>query len=174
MQDREGVSREMNFASSYALLPHSLRVRENLKIYALLYEVPDPERRIQEVLELMEIRSLQEEMTRHLSSGQMSRLQLAKALLNHPKLLLLDEPMASLDPDIADKTRRLLKETQNREGISILYTSHNMREIEQMCDRVIFLNAGRTVAQGTPQELLHLFQKESLEEIFLKIARQGP
>ncbi|HXC62684.1 MAG TPA: ATP-binding cassette domain-containing protein, partial [Nitrospiria bacterium] len=105
-------------------------------------------------------------------SGQVTRLCLAKALLNDPKILFLDEPTVSLDPDMADKTRSLLKGLRSRTGLTILYTSHNMREMEEMCDRILFLNKGHLIAAGTPQELLKQFGKENLEEVFLKIARE--
>ena len=110
-------------------------------------------------------------VTRHLSSGQLTRLTLAKAFLTEPKILFLDEPTASLDPDIAHKIRALLKEERRSSGLSMLYTSHNMREMEEMSDRIIFLQKGRIVAEGTAQEIVRRFGGEDLEEVFLKLAR---
>jgi ABC-2 type transport system ATP-binding protein len=110
-------------------------------------------------------------VTRHLSSGQLTRLTLAKAFLTEPKILFLDEPTASLDPDIAQKIRMLLKEERRSCGVSMLYTSHNMREMEEMSDRIIFLQRGKIVAEGTAQEIVNRFGQEDLEEVFLKLAR---
>jgi ABC-2 type transport system ATP-binding protein len=153
-------------------MPNSLTVTENLKVFARLYGVPKPQKRIQELLKVFEIEPLQKKLTGTLSTGQLTRLCLAKALLNEPKILFLDEPTASLDPDIADKTRRLLKEIRMDLRVTILYTSHNMREMEEMCDRIIFLNKGKIIAVGTPKELIDQFGKETLEEVFLKVARE--
>jgi ABC-2 type transport system ATP-binding protein len=111
-------------------------------------------------------------ITRKLSSGQMTRLTLAKAFLTEPRILFLDEPTASLDPDIAYKIRSLLKEERRASGLSILYTSHNMREMEEMSDRIIFLQRGRIVAEGTAQDIIDRFGKADLEEVFLKFARE--
>jgi len=112
-------------------------------------------------------------VTRKLSSGQMTRLTLAKAFLTEPKILFLDEPTASLDPDIAHKIRALLKEERRSAGLSILYTSHNMREMEEMSDRIIFLQRGKIVAEGTAKEIITRFGEADLEEVFLKIARES-
>ena len=112
-------------------------------------------------------------MTRKLSTGQMTRLTLAKALMTEPKILFLDEPTASLDPDISRKIKSFLKDYRETTGLSILYTSHNMREMEEMSDRIIFLQRGKVVAEGTPQEIVQRFGEEDLEEVFLKLAREG-
>ncbi|MGH7274147.1 MAG: ATP-binding cassette domain-containing protein, partial [Nitrospiria bacterium] len=136
------------------------------------YGIQQPQKRIRELLQTFEIEPLQKKLAGTLSTGQLTRLCLAKALLNEPKVLFLDEPTASLDPDIADKTRRLLKEIRRESQVTILYTSHNMREMEEMCDRILFLNKGRIIAEGTPKELIDLFGKENLEEVFLKVARE--
>ncbi|HEY6974416.1 MAG TPA: ATP-binding cassette domain-containing protein, partial [Nitrospiraceae bacterium] len=120
-------------------------------------------------LEMEEFRS---KITRKLSSGQMTRLTLAKAFLTQPKILFLDEPTASLDPDIAHKIRHLLKEEQRASGLSILYTSHNMREMEAMSDRIIFLQRGKIVAEGTASEIVARFGQSDLEDVFLKLARE--
>ena len=113
------------------------------------------------------------QLVRGLSSGQLTRLCLAKALLNRPEVLFLDEPTASLDPDMAEKTRRLLRDVRAQEHTTMLYTSHNMREMEQMCDRILFLHQGRIIAAGTPREVLSAYGEEDLEALFLRIARGG-
>ena len=110
-------------------------------------------------------------MTSTLSTGQLTRLNLTKALLNDPKLLLLDEPTASLDPDIADKTRMMLKRIQKERGVTILYTSHNMMEIEEICDRVIFIDQGKLKDEGVPAELVKKYGHKDLNDVFLEIAR---
>jgi len=111
-------------------------------------------------------------MTSSLSTGQLTRLNLAKAMLNNPKLLLLDEPTASLDPDIADRVRQLLKKIQKEQKITILYTSHNMMEVEEICDRVIFLNKGKITDDDTPQEIIKKYGRKDLNDVFLAIARE--
>lgn len=170
---REEILKKVNFSSSYISLPYSLTVFENLMVFSRLYGVPEPKKRIEELLKAFEIQSIKNTPTRRLSSGQITRVCLCKALLNSPRVLFLDEPTASLDPDIADKTRRLLKKIKNENGISILYTSHNMKEMEEMCDRVIFMDKGRIIAKGRPEEITREFGGASLEEVFLKIARVG-
>jgi ABC-2 type transport system ATP-binding protein len=142
-------------------------------VFARIYGVPDIKRKIGELLELFEISELSKRVTGQLSSGESTRLNLCKALLNDPELLLLDEPTASLDPDIADKVRKTIRRVQGERQISILYTSHNMRDIEEVCDRVIFLHKGRVVAEGTPAEIVARSQQSSLEDVFIKIARSG-
>jgi ABC-2 type transport system ATP-binding protein len=140
----------MNFASAYSHVQSRMTVEENMRIYAGLYEVPNSNKKITELLELLEIGELASELFWHLSSGQKTRVILAKALLNSPKLILMDEPTASLDPDIANKVVELIQALQKKEGVSILYTSHNMEEVERLCDRVMFLSHGKIVAEDTP------------------------
>lgn len=169
---REEILRQVNFSSTYVSMPNSLTVVENLMVFARLYGVRESQKRIQQLLKIFEIEHLQKKLAGTLSTGQLTRLCLAKALLNNPKILFLDEPTASLDPDIADKTRKLLKEIRQDSRVTILYTSHNMREMEELCDRILFLNKGRIIAVGTPKELIDQFGKENLEEVFLKVARE--
>lgn len=169
---REEILERANFSSAYVSIPYSLTVHECLTIFALLYRVKEARSRIRYLLERFEMTPLAHRLVRTLSTGQITRLCLAKALLNQPEVLLLDEPTASLDPDIADKTRTILVEIQKREGTAILYTSHNMREMEQMCDRLLFLQRGRIVAEGTPQELLGSYGETDLEKLFVRIARE--
>jgi ABC-2 type transport system ATP-binding protein len=170
---REEILKRVNFSSSYISLPYSLTVRENLMVFARLYGVRGARARVEELLRTFEIASIGDHPVRRLSSGQITRVCLAKALLNAPEFLLLDEPTASLDPDMADKTRGLLKSIRGRSGTSMLYTSHNMKEMEEMCDRVIFMDRGRIIASGAPAEIKASFGKGSLEEVFLKISRAG-
>lgn len=168
---REEILGQMNFSSSYVSLPWNLTVEENLAVFSKLYSLPSPKQRIHELLELFSIADERKTMTGKLSSGQLTRLFLAKALLNHPRLLLLDEPTASLDPDIAQRTRELIKNLARQEKTSIIYTSHNMTEIENMCDRVAFLQHGRFLVVGKTQEILKRYGHQNLEEAFIHFVR---
>ncbi|MBI3753793.1 MAG: ABC transporter ATP-binding protein [Deltaproteobacteria bacterium] len=170
--NREKILHDVNFSSSYVAMPYSLTVMENLLVFARLYDIKNPQAQILKLLNDFEIMDIKDKAVRNLSSGQITRVCLIKALLNDPKILFLDEPTASLDPDIADKARRLLKKIKEEQGISILYTSHNMREMENMSDRIIFLDKGKIIAMGRPEEIRDKFKEESLEEVFLKIARK--
>jgi len=168
---REQILQQVNFSSTYISLPYSLTVEENLWVVAKLYGLTDIPRRIDEVLKKVELEESRTKVTRRLSSGQLTRLTLAKAILTEPKILFLDEPTASLDPDIAHKVRALLREVRRTAGLSMLYTSHNMREMEEMSDRIIFLQRGKIVAQGTAKEITQRFGQRDLEDVFLKLAR---
>lgn len=170
---REEILQQVNFSSTYISMPMSLTVEENLRVVARLYGLGDIERKIDEIVKKLEMDEFREKVTRKLSSGQMTRLTLAKALLTEPKILFLDEPTASLDPDIAHKIRALLKEARRTSGLSILYTSHNMQEMEAMSDRIIFLQRGKIVAEGTAAEIVARFGQADLEEVFLKLARES-
>jgi ABC-2 type transport system ATP-binding protein len=172
-QHRIDILGRMNFSSVGVNLPTNLRVCQNLWILAKLYGVKDARRRIDGLLNLLEIDHLRDAITGRLSSGEVSRVNLCKALLNRPELLLLDEPTASLDPDIADKVRKILQRVQQEDGIAMLYTSHNMRDIEEICDRVLFMHNGRLMAEGTPAKVVEQFRTQSLEEVFIRIARSG-
>lgn len=169
---RKEIVKDVNFSSSYVSMPNSLTVKESLMVFARLYKTKKREKRIQELLEAFEIAAIKDKLIRNLSSGQQTRLNLAKALINDPKVLFLDEPTASLDPDIADKTRTLLRSIKKDRNISILYTSHNMKEMEEMSDRIIFLHKGQIIAQGQPGEVIRHFGRANLEEVFLKVARE--
>ncbi len=172
-QHRSAILQRCNFSSAYAALPSNLTVAENLWVFARLYGIKNHRTRTEELLTMFEIAHLQKSVTGHLSSGESTRVNLCKALLNDPELLLLDEPTASLDPDIADKVRKLLRRIQREKRITMLYTSHNMRDVEEVCDRVLFLHKGRIIAEGTPQELIGRFREKSLEEVFIRVARTG-
>lgn len=167
------ILRRSNFSSAYTALPGNLLVWQNLLVFARIYGVPNPKKKIAELLELLEIPHLDKRVTGQLSAGESTRVNLCKAFLNDPELLMLDEPTASLDPDIADKVRKVVQKVQRERSIGILYTSHNMRDIEEVCDRVIFLHKGKIVCEGTPAQLLERSSSTSLEDVFIKIARDG-
>ncbi|MCA9462842.1 MAG: ABC transporter ATP-binding protein [Nitrospira sp.] len=169
---RETILRQVNFSSTYISMPFSLTVEENLKVIARLYELKHIQQRINDIIKKLEMEDIRHKLTRKLSSGQMSRLTLAKAIMTEPKVLFLDEPTASLDPDIVNKIKAFLKEYQRSEGLSILYTSHNMREMEEMSNRIIFLQRGKIVAEGTASEIIQRYGQRDLEEVFLKLARE--
>lgn len=169
---REAVLQQINFSSTYIAMPQSLTVEENLWVVARLYGLTEIASRVGRIVKKLEMEEFRQKVTRKLSSGQLTRLTLAKALLTEPRLLFLDEPTASLDPDIAYMIRGLLKEERRSSGLSILYTSHNMREMEEMSDRIIFLQRGRLVAEGTAQAIIERFGKADLEEVFLNLARK--
>jgi len=168
-----GALQSVGFSATYVSFPQTLTVRENLKVYALLYGVRDPRARIDYLLERLGISHLRDRRTRGLSSGQATMVHLAKSLLHSPRLLLLDEPTASLDPDAADRARKKMQEIAGEEGMTLLITSHNMREIAEMCDRILFIREGRLVAEGSADELSSRFAAADLEEVFLKVARAG-
>ncbi|MBI5685511.1 MAG: ABC transporter ATP-binding protein [Verrucomicrobia bacterium] len=170
---RQDILQRLNFSSAYVSLPQNLRVMDNLRVFAGIYGVANWREKSMELLRLFEIDGLAARKTGQLSSGESTRLHLCKALLNDPELLLLDEPTASLDPDIADKVRKLLRRIQRERGITVLYTSHNMREIEEICDRVIFLHHGRKMAEGPPRDVIAKFNQQSLEQVFIRIVRDG-
>jgi ABC-2 type transport system ATP-binding protein len=172
-KQRLAILKRTNFCTTYASLPSNLKVKHNLRIFARLYGVKNPARKVDELLELLEITRLADSITGRLSAGESTRVNLAKALLNDPDLLMLDEPTASLDPDIADKVRKLVRRVQHDRSPAILYTSHNMRDIEEVCDRVLFLHQGSILAQGTPAEIVEHFQEADLENVFIKVARSG-
>jgi len=170
---RVEILRKTNFSSSYVSLPGNLKVWQNLLVFARIYGVPQPRRKIDELLERLEVAHLRNRVTGQLSAGESTRVNLCKAFLNDPELLMLDEPTASLDPDIADKVRKVVRRARDERNMAILYTSHNMRDIEEVCDRVIFLHKGRIVAEGSPAEIVRRSTEHSLENVFIKIARSG-
>jgi len=172
-QNRIAVLKRTNYASAYTDLPGNLYVWQNLKVFAGIYRVKNAERKIDELLGMLEISHLKKRVTGHLSAGESTRLHLCKALLNDPELLMLDEPTASLDPDIADKVRKILRRIQQERGIAILYTSHNMRDIEEVCDRVLFMHQGKVVASGSPAEVIAKFEETTMENVFIRIVRGG-
>jgi len=164
----------MNFTSPYVDLPHRLTVRENLDIYARLYNVARRRQRIDELAALLDLKDLLQRPSGSLSSGQKTRVALAKALLNQPQVLLLDEPTASLDPDSTERIRGYLLDYQRGSNATVLLASHNMLEVERLCDQVHILKQGRIAAQGTPQALLEQYGRQTLEQVFIDIARGTP
>ncbi len=170
---RERILDHVNFSSSYVSMPYSLTVAECLKVFARLYNVRRPGPRIDELLATFGMSEVRNKQVRHLSTGQQTRLNLAKAFINDPRILLLDEPTASLDPDIADKTRSLLVQVAEQKKTSILYTSHNMREMEKISARVVFMHKGKIIATGRPSEVVRKFRGQDLEDAFLKVIREG-
>ncbi len=169
---REAILQQVNFSSTYISLPYSLTVEENLRVIGRLYGLPDVAGLVDDMIQKLDMNEWRHKLTRKLSSGQMTRLTLAKALLTKPKVLFLDEPTASLDPDVAHKIREVLLEERQATGLSILYTSHNMREMEEMSDRIIFLQRGKIVAEGKARDIVARFGQSDLEEVFLKLARE--
>jgi ABC-2 type transport system ATP-binding protein len=171
VRHRYRVLSRMNFSSPYVDLPHRLTVRQNLEIYARLYGLQDRRTRTARLAEEMQIAAFLDRPAGRLSSGQKTRVALAKALLNEPELLLLDEPTASLDPDSGDWARGYLEEYRARTGATILLASHNMAEVERLCSVVMMMKAGQIVDRGSPAELIRRYGRANLEEVFLHIAR---
>jgi len=170
---RVPILQRCNFSSAYVNLPHNLKVWENLAVFAGLYGVKDYRGKVAELEEMLEISHLNDKKTGKLSSGESTRVNLCKALLNNPELLLLDEPTASLDPDIADKVRKVVRRIQKEQNTTIIYTSHNMRDVQEVCDRVLFMYKGRIRTEGTPQEVMNQYHQDNLEDVFITIARGG-
>jgi len=161
----------MNFSSPYVDLPHRLTVRQNLLFYGRLYGVRRLSQRIDQIAEHMQVGPFLDRQAGKLSAGQKTRVALAKALINTPDVLLLDEPTASLDPDTADWVRGYLKDYQRQTHATILLASHNMGEVERLCDDVVLLQAGRLFDRGSPRDLIERFGREDMEEVFLDMAR---
>ena len=177
VNNRVEIMNKVNYCSAEYILPYSLTLYENLLVYAHYYGVKNAKERVMEVLDDLDMMGLKSERIRNLSLGQRARANFCKALINKPKLLLLDEPMASMDPDVVDRGIKLIKKIQKEEKMTILYTSHNMWEIEQVADNVVFVNHGKIIAQGTPLELtrqeLKLEAKEpNLREVFIELSRR--
>tara|TARA_A100001011_G_C14252871_1_gene818700 strand:+ start:1011 stop:1745 length:735 start_codon:yes stop_codon:yes gene_type:complete len=162
---------KMNFASPYIELPKKLTVKQNLEVYGRLYGVLNLKDRISEISEDLDLINFLEKKTGELSSGQKNRVALAKSLINKPNILFLDEPTASLDPDIGDFVRNYLEVYKSKNKITILLASHNMKEVERLCDQVIMMKEGKIVDQGTCPELIKKHGRDNLEDTFLKIAR---
>ena len=161
----------MNFASPYIELPKKLTVKQNLEVYARLYGVKEIKQRTSEMIEDLNLQKFLNKKTGELSSGQKNRVALAKSLINKPKLLFLDEPTASLDPDIGDFVREYIEKYKKKNELTILLASHNMREVERLCDEIIMMRHGQIVDRGTCDQLIKKHGRENLEDTFLKIAR---
>jgi len=161
----------MNFASPYVELPKKLTVKQNLEVYARLYGVSNKVERIEELVEDLNLSKFLDKNTGELSSGQKNRVSLAKSLINKPKLLFLDEPTASLDPDVGDFVREYLEKYKNKNELTMLLASHNMKEVERLCGKIIMMKQGKIVDEGTCEELVNKHGRKNLEDTFLKIAR---
>ena len=170
-RERHKVLGRINFESPYVDMPHRLTVRQNLTVFAGLYGVSDVKARIAQLASDLDLADVLDRPSGKLSAGQKTRVALAKALINEPELLLLDEPTASLDPDTADWIRTHLEEYRKRRNAAILLASHNMAEVERLCDRVIIMKKGRIADQGVPADLVARYGRANLEEVFLDVAR---
>ncbi len=169
--ERYAALPRMNLASPYVNLPQRLTVRQNLKVYALLYGISDVRGRLDALVEELRLGPFLDTVARKLSSGQKTRVALAKAMLNRPELLLLDEPTASLDPDTGDFVRGYLEDYARQSGCAILIASHNMQEVERLCSRILIMKGGRIHVDGSAADLYARFGRDTLEQIFLDIAR---
>lgn len=171
---RQRILARVNFTSPYVALPGNLTVDENLMVFARIYGVRNARTRIAALLDRFGLGGMRGRPTGRLSSGEGTRLGLVKALLNDPEVLFLDEPTASLDPEGAERVRDGLREIRAERGMTIFYTSHNMQEVERLSDRILFLHKGHLIAEGPPGEVLQRFARDTLEEMFLDVARGGP
>ena len=169
--DRVNILSKMNFASPYVELPKKLTVKQNLEIYGRLYGVKNIIKKIKEISEELDIKKFLEKKTGELSSGQKNRVALAKSLINDPEILFLDEPTASLDPDVGDYIRSYIQSYKSKNKVTILLASHNMAEVERLCDSIIMMKNGKIIDKGTCEEIIKKHGRNNLEETFLKIAR---
>ena len=170
-KNRIKLLHKMNFISPYIELPKKLTVKENLIVYARLYSVKNINERISYLSETLRLNDFLNKKTGELSSGQKNRISLAKALINNPSILLLDEPTASLDPETGDFVRTFLENYKKEKKISILLASHNMSEVERLCASVLMMKEGKIIDKGTPAELIEKHGRKNLEEVFLKLTR---
>ncbi len=170
---RDEILSRLNFASPYVELPKKLTVRQNLEIYGRLYGISNLSNRISEISSDLDIKNFFNRKTGELSSGQKNRVSLAKSLINKPEILLLDEPTASLDPDIGDFIRTYIQEYKKQNKVTILLASHNMNEVERLCDRIIMMKKGKIIDKGTCESLIKKHGRNNLEETFLELARRN-
>ena len=169
--DRVSILSKMNFASPYVELPKKLSVKQNLEVYGRLYGVKNLKKKINDISEELDIKQFLEKKTGELSSGQKNRVTLAKSLINDPEILFLDEPTASLDPDVGDFVRSYIQDYKSKNKVTILLASHNMSEVERLCDSVIMMRKGKIIDNGTCEDLIKKHGRNNLEETFLKLAR---
>ena len=168
---RDEILVRINFASPYIELPKKLTVQQNLEVYGRLYGINNLEERIEEISEDLDIKNFFKKKTGELSSGQKNRVSLAKSLINKPEILLLDEPTASLDPDIGDFIRSYIQDYQSKNHVTILLASHNMSEVERLCDSIIMMKKGKIIDKGTCEQIIKKHGRNDLEQTFLKLAR---
>ena len=171
-KERINLLEKMNFISPYVELPKKLTVEENLKVYAGLYGVKNVNEKISELVNELRLNKFLKKKTGELSSGEKNRISLAKALINDPEILMLDEPTASLDPDTGDFVRSFIEHYSSKTNVTILLASHNMNEVERLCDSVMMMKDGIIVDTGKSQELISRHGRKNLEEVFLKIVRE--
>ena len=169
--NRTSLLEKINFISPYIELPKKLTIEENLKVYGRLYGVKNLNDKILELMETLNLNEFRKRKTGELSSGQKNRVSLAKALINDPEILLLDEPTASLDPDVGDYVRSIIEKFVAKNGSTILLASHNMNEVERLCDEVMMMKNGEIIDQGKSDDLISKHGRKNLEEVFLKIVR---
>ena len=170
--NRTSLLEKMNFISPYIELPKKLTVEENLKVYGRLYGVKNLEDKISEIMEKLNLTEFKKRKTGELSSGQKNRVSLAKALINDPEILFLDEPTASLDPDVGDNIRTFIEDFASKKGTTILLASHNMNEVERLCHEVMMMKDGKIIDKGKSSDLINKHGRKNLEEVFLKIVRE--
>ena len=170
--NRTSLLEKMNFISPYIELPKKLTVEENLKVYGRLYGVKNLKEKINNLMEKLDLIQFRSRKTGELSSGQKNRVSLAKALVNDPEILLLDEPTASLDPDVGDNIRSFIEDFASNKGTTILLASHNMNEVERLCNEVMMMKDGKIIDKGKISELINKHGRKNLEEVFLKIVRE--
>tara|TARA_B110000196_G_scaffold310712_1_gene313782 strand:+ start:964 stop:1695 length:732 start_codon:yes stop_codon:yes gene_type:complete len=171
--NRTDLLQKMNFISPYIELPKKLTIEENLQVYGRMYGVKDLKIKINKLMENLNLNEFKKRKTGELSSGQKNRVSLAKALINDPEILLLDEPTASLDPDIGDYVRGIIENFTSSKRKTILIASHNMSEVERLCDEVLMMKNGEIIDKGTSNDLVNKHGRKNLEEVFLKIAREN-
>ncbi len=169
---RVDLLNQLNFISPYIELPKKLTVRQNLEVYGRLYDVSKHKEKIEYLCEKLRLYEFIDKLTGELSSGQKNRVSLAKSIINNPKVLLLDEPTASLDPETGDFVRSFLEDYQRENKTSILLASHNMAEVERLCSSVLMMNKGSIIDEGRPEELIKKHGRKNMEEVFLKLTRE--
>lgn len=173
IRHRRRVAHLINYASTDLSLPYSLSVRENLEVFALVYNLPQPGQAVSEMMERFSLEPLAKTKVGRLSTGQIARLSLAKALISRPEILFLDEPTATLDPEASAEVRQLLLDQVRKERLGLVYTSHNMREVERLSDRILLIESGKSVACGTRDALYGLFDCDNLEAVFIRSVNQA-
>jgi ABC-type multidrug transport system, ATPase component len=172
-ENRIEILERINFISPYIELPKKLTVKQNLIVYGKLYKIKNLHKTIDYLTEKLRLENLLDRVTGELSSGQKNRVGLAKALINEPNILLLDEPTASLDPEVGDFVRTFLENYKKEKKISILLASHNMNEVTRLCKSVMMMKEGKIIDEGTPQDLINKHGRKNLEEVFLKLSRSN-